>query len=64
MIDIKFDEDDVFTFDNKNISIGIHQGKTGYQYIGNVSFFNLKQAEQFAEMIDLISETIKEEINV
>ena len=62
MIDIKFGKEDVFTFDKENLSIGIHQGKTGYQYIGSINFVDLEQAEQFAEMIDLMSENLKKEI--
>lgn len=56
MIDIILNEKNIFTYDNENISIGIHNEDLGFRHIGNIKFSSIKQAEHFAEMIELMKE--------
>jgi len=61
MIDIKLDKRNVFAFNAKDISIGIFQHKDGKhtgptRHVGNIFFASIRQAEQFAEMIELMVE--------
>lgn len=60
---IKLDEKDIFTFSEKNCSINIHRHSkerySGTPYeIGEIKFYDIKQAQQFAEMIELLSQNI------
>jgi len=60
MIDISFNELNVFTYDEEKLSVGIWQGSDHFRHIGNIKFNDLAQAEQFAEMIGFISDKHEE----
>jgi hypothetical protein len=64
MIDIEFDAKSVFTYDFEDLSVGIWDHSDGrysgpVSCIGKIRFFDKQQMEQFADMLEFMSEKLR-----